>query len=288
MLSISKFCIHVDVRGKAAHSFQQLLGAQVDVADFHLLMAEMFWVFSCKPFWEMHIDFCYIWCNLRTKEMVVHCLNKIWRCNCVSNSRVVCWRFYWKTVVDWEKGPILQTSLEAKIDFVDFHFLSCLKIWGTWINVFMLCAVRTWGNTFIPAFCCLPTMFLFSIALHGEIDVSTCQWQGALLSSNRDERIDVCDFCKRGKVFCFLLMDGRLGTENWIETLVHSGKWHGSTQNSRHINLWMWFSLAEFQTLFQNHNRKLFSSHDNSWKTNALASNDVVLASRQLASKLQA
>ena len=25
-------------------------------------------------------------------------------------------------------------------------------------------------------------MFLFSIALHGEIDVSTCQWQGTLLS----------------------------------------------------------------------------------------------------------
>ena len=42
MLSISKFCIHVDVRGKAAHSFQQLLDAQVDVADFHQLMAEMF------------------------------------------------------------------------------------------------------------------------------------------------------------------------------------------------------------------------------------------------------
>ena len=41
------------------------------------------------------------------------------------------------------------------------------------------------------------------------------------------------------------------------------------------------------QNTFSEPQKELSSSHDNSWKTNGLASNDVVLASRQLASKLQ-
>ena len=118
-----------------------------------------------------------------------------------------------------KKGPF-SNVIGGENRFVDFHFLSCFKIWGTRINVFMSCADM--GKHIYSCILLFADNVFVSIALHGEIDVSTCQWQGTLLSSNRDERIDVCDFCKRGKVF--FGMDGRLGRENWIEMLVHSGK----------------------------------------------------------------